>query len=169
MSKISDESEKQKTSLRVTRYENPWLEAAAEASDDLGRLLKFVKGKFGCGDDEIPLGTEFVAHIDQIVRGWVRFEDGKVVDRSIGKVADGFKPPLREELADNDPASWTEKDANGKPRDPWVAQWFLPLSAWRPATSSRLSPARKAASLRFQICAASTAASMVTGCCRSWR
>ena len=24
-------------------------------------------------------------------------------------------------------ASWREKDADGKPRDPWVAQWFLPL------------------------------------------
>ena len=32
-------------------------------------------------------------------------------------------------LPDNDPKSWTEKDSKGEPRDPWVAQWFLPLIA----------------------------------------
>ncbi len=108
---------------------NPWLEAAAEAGSDLGRLLKFVKGKWEIGDDVVPEGTEYVAHVDQLVRGWVKFEDGKVVDRLIGKIADGFKPPKREELPDNDPAAWKEKDANGQPRDPWVSQWFLPLIA----------------------------------------
>jgi hypothetical protein len=129
MNKLLDVSEKQKAALPATRYENPWLEAASEASNDFGRLLKFVKGKFECGDDEISLGTEFVAHVDQIARGWVRFEEGKVVDRIIGKIADGFRPPQREELPDNDPRSWTEKDTRGEPRDPWVAQWFLPLIA----------------------------------------
>ena len=29
--------------------------------------------------------------------------------------------------SDTDPAEWKEKDASGNPRDPWVAQWFLPL------------------------------------------
>ena len=33
----------------------------------------------------------------------------------------------REELPDNDPEKWTEKDADGQPRDPWVEQWYLPL------------------------------------------
>ena len=129
MNKLVDASEKQKAVLSATHYENPWLEAASESGNDLGRLLKFVKGKFECGDDEIALGTEFVAHVDQIARGWVRFQDGNVADRIIGKIADGFRPPRRDELPDNDPANWREKDANGKPRDPWVAQWFLPLIA----------------------------------------
>ncbi len=59
----------------------------------------------------------------------MKFEDSKVVDRLIGKVADGFKPPKREELGDTDRTSWKEKDANGQPRDPWVSQWFVPMIA----------------------------------------
>jgi hypothetical protein len=118
-----------KTTLPATYYENPWLEAASEANNDIGRLLKFVKGQWMVGDDVVPENVEYVAHVDQIVRGWVRFEDGKVIDRAIGKLADGYKPLQREELPDNDPKSWTEKDAKGEPRDPWVAQWFLPLIA----------------------------------------
>ena len=41
--------------------------------------------------------------------------------------ADGFKPPPREELGDTDPKKWTDKDVDGKKRDPWSEQWFLPL------------------------------------------
>ena len=109
-------------------HENPWLAAAAEAGSDLGKLLKFVKGKWEIGDDAVPDGTEFVAYIDQVVRGWVCFKDSKVVDRIIGKIADGFRPPPREELPDTDQSKW-EKDAKGEARDPWVLQWFLPMIA----------------------------------------
>src|SRR5262245_37637208 len=117
---------KQESSVPATSYENPWLEAAAEAGNELGKLLKFVKGKYESGDDQVPEGTEFVAHVDQLVRGWVKFEDGKVTDQRVGKVADGFKLPSREDLSDTDSDKW-EKDASGKPRDPWVIQWYLPL------------------------------------------
>jgi hypothetical protein len=129
MKRLLDVSEKQKVALPAAHYENPWLEAASEANNDLGRLLKFVKGEWMIGDDLVPDNLEYVAHVEQIVRGWVRFQDGKVVDRDIGKIADGYKPPRREELPDSDPQSWTETDAKGEPRDPWVAQWFLPLIA----------------------------------------
>lgn len=106
---------------------NPYLEAASEAGGELGRLLKFVKGEWQTGDDTLLEGAEFVARIDLAARGWVRFAGGKVTDQIVGKIADGFRPPARDELADNDPASWIEKDANGRPRDPWVEQWYLPL------------------------------------------
>jgi hypothetical protein len=86
-----------------------------------------VKGKYEIGDDEVPSGTEYIAHIDQTCRGWVKFEDSKVVGRYIGKIADGFRPQPREELSDADPKKWKEEDADGKPRDPWVKQWFVPL------------------------------------------
>lgn len=119
---------KTEETLPATHYENPWLEAASEAGNNL-KLLKFVKGKWEIGDDTVPDNTEFIALVDQIARGWVRFDDGKVTDQVIGKIADGCKPPQREELSDNDPASWLEKDANGAPRDPWVKQWCLPLVA----------------------------------------
>jgi len=123
--KIVSLASEQKIALTTTRNENPWLEAASEANNDFGSLLKFVKGKWMVGDDVVPDGTEYVAHIDQTVRGWVRFQDGKVIDRTIGKIE--FRPPERDELPDNDPGGWPEKDAKGEPRDPWVEQWDLPL------------------------------------------
>src|SRR5262249_50322017 len=60
-------------------YDNPWLQVAAESSGNFGKLLKFVKGKWEVGDDEVPIGTEYIAHIDQLARGWVHFEDGEIV------------------------------------------------------------------------------------------
>ena len=120
--------EKQKLTLpTTTTYDNPWLEAAAEAGNPFGKLLKFVKGVWMIGDDEIAANSEYVAHVDQLARGWVRFEGGAVTDLKIGKVADGIKLPTREELPDNDPKKWKEEDADGNPRDPWVKQWYLPL------------------------------------------
>ena len=107
---------------------DPWLAASAEVGSDHGKLLKFVKGSWETGDDKVPDGTEFVAYVDQVVRGWVCFQESKVVNRIIGKIGDGFRPPAREELPDTDQGKW-EKDAKGEPRDPWVLQWFLPMIA----------------------------------------
>jgi hypothetical protein len=121
--------EKQKLTLPTTTYDNPWLEAAAEAGNPFGKLLKFVKGVWMIGDDEIASGTEYIAHIDQLARGWVRFEGGAVTDLKIVKVVDGTKLPIRDELSDNDPKKWKEEDADGNLRDPWVKQWYLPLIA----------------------------------------
>jgi hypothetical protein len=100
---------------------------ASEASSQLGALAKFVKGKWFVGDDEIT-NQRRIAHIDQLAKGWIKFRDNRIVEpRRVGKVADGFVMPEREELGDTDPCSW-ETDAAGNPRDPWVKQYFLPLS-----------------------------------------
>jgi hypothetical protein len=107
-------------------FANPFLEAAAESADSVGKLLKFSKGRWFVGDDEVRPGTEYVAHVSQVMRGWIRFDGGKVAQRLVGKIADGFKPPSREELGDNDTTKW-DKDSQGKPRDPWTLQWYLPL------------------------------------------
>jgi hypothetical protein len=106
---------------------NPWLQAAADAGGG-GRILKFIKGTYEVNDVEVPIGTEFVAHIDQLVRGWTRFQDGKVTGQHIGKVKDGYRVPAREEFGDLDQNKW-ERDTAGQPRDPWVLQWYLPLIA----------------------------------------
>jgi hypothetical protein len=109
-------------------YDNPWMEAAAEAGSEFRNIIKFNKGDWLRGDDCIPEGTEFVAYIDQLLRGWIRFEDGAVVDRHIIPITAG-RPPERQELGDLDPSEWKETDADGKPRDPFVKQWMLPLTA----------------------------------------
>jgi hypothetical protein len=117
---------KQDTAIATFNQDDPFLAVATETGNDRGELLKFVKGEWKIGNDIVPQGTEFVAHISQLVRGWVHFEDGKVVDEKLGKVADNFKPPLRQDLPDNIPANW-KKDDDGESRDPWVHQWYLPL------------------------------------------
>jgi hypothetical protein len=89
------------------------------------QLLKFVKGRYKIGDDEIPLGTQYVVHANQLVFCWIKFVDGEVADRKMGKAADGYKPPEREELGDTDESQWEMDD--DKPRDPWVFQHLLPF------------------------------------------
>jgi hypothetical protein len=95
-------------------------------TNDLGRLMKFVKGRYTIGDDEVPVGTEVIAHIVQLASGWTKFKNNEVVDQHIGKPADGFRMLERDELGDLDEAGW-ERDSNGNARDPWVKQYYLPM------------------------------------------
>jgi hypothetical protein len=64
--------------------------------------------------------------VEALARALVRFEDGKLVEQHIQKIASGQKLPPREQLGHQDPAKW-EKDPSGQPKDPWVEQWYLPL------------------------------------------
>jgi len=106
---------------------NQFLQVAAETqSEGLGKLLKFDKGKYFIGDDEVKIGHEMLAHVGSTMRGWTKFENGKVAKQHVGRISDGFQPPAREALGDLDDSKW-EKDSTGKPRDPWVAQFYLPL------------------------------------------
>ena len=100
--------------------------AQETSSNQLGVLTKFVKGRWQTGDDEIT-NQKRVAHVDRLAKGQIKFSEGKIVERRVGKVANGFQMPKREELGDTDEHSW-ETDASGNPRDPWVRQYFLPLS-----------------------------------------
>jgi len=100
-------------------------EAVAAKAQEL-TLLKFVKGKYYIGDDEVPLGREYIAHVNQLNHGWAKFVDGRVTDQRIGSVAEGFQPPTREQLGDTDESKW-EKDATGNPRSPWTFQYYLAL------------------------------------------
>ena len=117
---------KQNVTTPAAQYENPWLEAAAEAGSEFGKILKFVKGEWLIGEDIVPEGSEFIAYIDEVARAWIKFENQTVTDRRIVKVATG-RPPERQELGDTDPSKW-ELGEDGKPRDPWVWQWLLPMS-----------------------------------------
>ena len=75
-------------------------ELLSEAAEELnggnvGKILKFQKGKYFVGDDEIAVNSELIAHVTQLARGWVKFKNGELVDRRIGKVVDGFVAPQR--------------------------------------------------------------------------
>src|SRR5262249_43530940 len=89
------------------------------------RLLKFKKGRYFVMDDEVRIGTEFIAHASQLTLGWIKFMGNKVIERQMGRAADRFAPPERDELGDLDDSRWEYKD--GKAVDPWVFQHLLPL------------------------------------------
>src|SRR5262252_8195709 len=69
--KSQQQLQTQKTTAPAAVYDNPWLEAAAEAGSEFGKLLKFNKGEWLIGDDIVPVGTEYIAYIDELARGWV--------------------------------------------------------------------------------------------------
>lgn len=96
----------------------------------VGKLLKFSKGDFLCGenDEEVDEGTRFVANMDELMVGWIRWSDSKPTDQIMGRVAEGYQPPRRNELGDDDKSRW-EVDEQGRERDPWQFSNYLILKA----------------------------------------
>jgi hypothetical protein len=121
----NDLAEKPKNLPTVYEEADNILEAAQEDAG-FDRLLKFKKGKYFIGDDEVPLGSEYLAHASQWVKCWIKFAGGKVAERKMGKVAEGYVPPEREVLGDNDQSKW-ELGLDNRPKDPWSLQYLLPL------------------------------------------
>lgn len=100
-----------------------YLEAYAKAGVNrniVGKLLKFSKGDYMLGqeNEEIEEDTEVVACLDTLETGWIKWFDNKPVDAVVGKAFDGFAPPVRSKLGDDDQDAW-EEDDNGDKRDPW--------------------------------------------------
>jgi hypothetical protein len=106
-----------------TEIEN--IHTAAQEDAGFEKMLKFKKGEYFIGEEEIPLGTEYLAHAAAWVKCWIKFIDGEPVDRKPYRVALGEKPPVRENLDARDEDEWPEVD--GHPADPWVLQYLLPL------------------------------------------
>jgi hypothetical protein len=100
--------------------------AQEEGANELGALLKYSKGHYFVGTDEIPMGTEYLAHVHLWVRGYVKFKGGALIEHKVGKVADGFVVPEREDLDESDSSTW-EKSPSGEAKDPWTKQSYLPL------------------------------------------
>ena len=99
------------------------------AHDDAGfeAFLLFKKGEYFIDEEEIPLGTEYLAHPEAWVKVWRKFDGEQVVARHVYHVARREKPPEREDLDD-----WPENEnwpigEDGKPFDPWVPLYLVPL------------------------------------------
>jgi hypothetical protein len=58
--------------------------------------------------------------------GYQRWEAGKPDQHEMGYVSEGYRPPRRVDLGDNDPSAW-ELDEQGQRRDPWQKTMHLPL------------------------------------------
>jgi hypothetical protein len=96
----------------------------------VGSLLKFSKGDFLAGEneEEVEEGTRFVANMDELMVGWIRWWDAKPSDQIMGRVSDGYQPPKRNELGDDDKSRW-ELDDKNEPKDPWQFSNYLILKA----------------------------------------
>jgi hypothetical protein len=95
---------------------------AATARAIEGTLLRFSKSDFlaGASSDatEVALGTRFVAVMDSLNIGWLRWDNNAPCEPRMGLIVDGFQPTRRSELGDLDKEMW-ERDSEGEPRDPW--------------------------------------------------
>lgn len=102
--------------------------SAVRQTSIVGQLLKFSKGDWLAGESNDPVadGTQFVANMDELFVGWVRWSNNRPTDHVMGKIIDKFQPPRRSELGDNDPSQW-ETDDRGEPRDPWQMTNYLLL------------------------------------------
>jgi hypothetical protein len=107
---------------------NPFLAFAASESgqDIIGKLIKFSKGDYLCEKAEVPSGSEFLAAVDALVVGWQRWVGKQPIERRLGRLADGFREPEREELGHLDESQW-ELDSEGRPQDPWAKVRYLPM------------------------------------------
>jgi hypothetical protein len=122
--------EKRKSTDPTTEQSN-FFEAygnAATARSIEGTLLKFSKGDFFAGqqDEEIPLGTRFVAIMDSLLVGWVCWQGNAPIEQRMGLVSDAYQPERRNDLGDLDQEKW-ERDGENKARDPWQFSNYLIL------------------------------------------
>ena len=126
---MNEVAERKSTAVGSTAA-NPFLaygEAASQKSI-VGIMLRFSKGDFlaGQSDDEVSPGTKFVANMDEMLAGWIRWEANKPTDHVMGKVSEGYQAPRRNELGDTDKTLW-EVDDQGRERDPWQLTNYLLL------------------------------------------
>jgi hypothetical protein len=67
----------------------------------------------------------FLCNLREIAVGWVKFGDGKIVDRHVGRVVDGYQRQPRDALPDRDERNWLTR--NGVREDPWKSVTYLPM------------------------------------------
>jgi hypothetical protein len=71
-----------KNHVPATECASPWAEIAAEHGSQT--LLKYIKGEWSVGDDEVPLGTKYVAFIDELACGFIKFNEDAAPDVHLG-------------------------------------------------------------------------------------
>src|SRR5262249_19057980 len=109
------------------------LERYGRSGGDLyGDLLKF-SGKTGTWTAgaqgiEIPIGTQLVAVVPEMLAGFVKWIYGELVEQANKPITETYDPKaLRASLGDLDPAKWPTGDDGGQPEDPWKEAAYLPL------------------------------------------
>jgi hypothetical protein len=71
-----------------------WDEAGAMDNGIIGAHLKCSKGRWSLDDRDIDnAGVKICVIMESAVSGQVLWEDRKITERDIGRIADGFPPP----------------------------------------------------------------------------
>jgi hypothetical protein len=120
MGKIDKPTGKQEVSKATQNFFEKYGRAATTHSI-IGRLLRFNKfGEYKAGQEqeEIECGTRMAAYMSSLCVGFQKWEDNRPVDQVMGPIGEGFVPPKREQLDDNDKSRWDTFD-DGRPKDPW--------------------------------------------------
>ena len=106
--------------IKLEDLESALQEEISEMGSGFGTLLKFdaTISKYTIDNNEVAVGREYIAHVDQYGRGFAKFVDKRLVDVRIKKLDEGI-PPKRDDLDDLDLADTED--------DPWVFQRYMPL------------------------------------------
>ena len=120
-----------RTDNYAARYEitNPYAAFAEEGGPGIvGKLLVCKKGDWSLGSDgdDVPAEARFLLLVDTMMRGWLKWHDGRVVEAEMGFVKDSFPVRHRYSLPDSDESQW-EKLPDGTPRDPWAQSYRVLL------------------------------------------
>lgn len=131
MNEVVKKTANQQVAEQNTNYFTQYGDQASQRTI-VGSLLKFTKGRYFAGEDNdaVPLGTRFIANMNAFMVGWIRWEDNKPTDHVMGLLAEGYQPPKRSELGDNDKEEWERDEQNGQPRDPWQFANYLLLKRY---------------------------------------
>lgn len=108
------------------------------ARNIVGQLLKFSKGDWLYGADNIdmPMGKHLIANMDQLMLGWICWQDQKPADTRMGLLIEGFQAPARYKLGHGydpdkgeeqapDTSEWEIDEKTHEPRDPWQFTYYL--------------------------------------------
>jgi hypothetical protein len=111
-------------------YDLPILPPEAFADEGFGSDRLMFDGKRGVwsmGKETVPIGTKVVVMMDQLMKGFIRFDDGMPTTQLLPQGAtQADLYTLRQSLGDLDQSLW-ERSKKGKPIDPWRQARELPV------------------------------------------
>ena len=89
--------------------DDPCAEIANEAGGQFGKILKYVKAEWSHADEPVAIGTEFLALVNNAMRGDVRFENGVPVEHRVGLIREHARFARRADLGFTDQTLWEKK------------------------------------------------------------
>ena len=99
--------------------------ATSSRGNVAGRLLRFSKGDYFLENEEVPLGSKYVAVMEDTMIGWVKWEEGRPAEQLMHKLFENPHVASRASLGDEDESGWPE--LSGRPIDPWQETYYLVL------------------------------------------